>query len=198
MLLIFNPLWSVSEALVVVVWKSLELWVHFCCISFPCGETCSELQDPRVSGNTWILMGLSFQSGPSGGTFLYGKTSAEFRGLSWALHAPCFSPSLSAEIPSMRSRFVLHDAVWAPLKESLSLQRILYILYTILYIILPVIRIQLWSHDKECTGDRKQRKREDGASIQESAAAPNQLAQSHLLQEQGWRLKKSPQDAHKG
>lgn len=49
MLLIFNPLWSVSEALVVVVWKSLELWVHFCCISFPCGETCSELWDLQVA-----------------------------------------------------------------------------------------------------------------------------------------------------
>lgn len=136
------------------------------------------------------LTGLSFQSGPSEGTFLYGKTSAELR-LELSPPHCCFSPSLSTQIPSMRSRFVLHDAVWAPQLRS-------YQPFSSENIILPLIRIQLWSHHKENTGDRKPGKQQDGAPIQESAAAPDEPAQSHLLQEEGWRLKKFPSGCSQG
>lgn len=128
MLLGFNPLWSTSEPLIVVVWKPLEVRVQLCCISPVDGwglcreKTWNELWDPIMSGNPWILTELSsfrlFRR-----TFFYGKSFAEFRGFSWALprngHTPCFSPSLAAQISSMRSHSSLHYVVWTPQVRAL-------------------------------------------------------------------------------
>lgn len=74
MLLGFNPLWSISEPVLVVIWKSLELRVHFCCIAHVdgwgpcCGETWNELWDPP-----WVAIPGFYQgwvhSGSSEGPF---------------------------------------------------------------------------------------------------------------------------------
>lgn len=139
MLLTFNPLWSISEPPVVVVWKSLELWVHFCCTSPVdwqgpcCGETWNELWDPIMSGNPWILTGLGFHSGSSEGTFLYGKPSAEFGGLSWALPQN-WTRSLLQSLPIYTYFFHVISlcCAWSSLNStgespaSLSLWRLLY------------------------------------------------------------------------
>lgn len=70
-------------------------------------------------------------------------------------------------------------------------------------IVLSLVRTQIWSDYSEGIGDSKQEKSEDCASIQKPGPAPNLLClptadTNHLVQEEGWRLKKNPSGCSQG
>lgn len=113
---------------------------------------------------------------------------------SWALHrtghTPCIRLSLSTQISFMRSHFVLHDGVWTP-----QVRALLAFLFEEYYIVTcqgSALERSQQRHWREQT-----RKKWRLCFNSETWSSPKLDDTNHLLQGEGWRLKRTPQDAHK-